>query len=304
MLENSYLKSQFYKKYVPDLTFSNSFKHQSNDIALNNEMNLNNLDYAKKIKTSLLYAEVPDKEDIHSSLTPDVYSDLGTQNLNNSLKRPFQARSRHNIKRNIPSSSPEKAISHSFEGLRNDDSEYIRPKFTTPHKKKPLKIVIADHHIYPRVSTPTFKENKEQSLDELKYLCEKLIFEQEKMKKKLKNQEIIIKRLNNDKVGSPMKINSNLPMIKQRDGSVRVRSIQIAIPKPYENLSFSLNKGEMSKPHNELWSLYSQIASPKYQIDENFDKILNTKPYPSKYYKDQPKIKHVLRFPKEVFTPK
>jgi hypothetical protein len=141
-----------------------------------------------------------------------------------------------------------------------------------------------------------------------------------KNEKKLNNQDYLISQLNRDKLSekyqTPLKVNINFPMILKNESKIRTNSNQKVRNTNYEEVNelneSSVEKNLKSMPCEEKLS-YSLINSPKLRQYEVFDypikassrgeqsSSIKTR---AKYYKDQPRIKNALRFPKDVFTPK
>ena len=115
---------------------------------------------------------------------------------------------------------------------------------------------------------------------------------------------------------TPTKISSNFPLLQNNDYPVRSFSIQKHATKSaykprvrgLESLGISIN----AHPINNLSLSNSLLSSPQNILNEATDYtqanigkldnfISNTKSSPMKYYKDKPRIRLGLKFPKDVF---
>ena len=316
MLEKPYLKSEFYSAFLPDQTFSNNFQIMpvANDISVAcPSQNQNILTENKMLNTNT-----------HGYNLLNKCKHFGDNGVTSPRKDSLRNSLNTCLRSLLDDEFSEEAISDknatkSFQGIKKNDSEDIpkNSKISRGNKDfiKPQKKI----EEYQRVKTPSFNKNTIQNVDDLKRLCNKLIAEQEIMKNKLKNQQKIIIGLNRNKYNTPIKPRSNFPLISKIENQIRSASIQKPQSKGYENNSDQVKfkeRSSMTPNSPSSMKLHNSLISPVRANNDEYseyplmllnrlDKFLsNSRVSPSKYYKDQPKIKNVFRFPKDVFTPK
>lgn len=259
---------------------------------------------------------------INYNLTPDSRKNSKPpSNLNSSLHNPIRKSLEPEPKPSYssPTSSgnSQKCVLRCLSGIKNPE---VQASFEAD--ESPLVLQELD-----RVQTPYFKKNNDENIDQLKDLCEKLILEQQIIKRKIQNQEFIINKIGSR--GDSRKDQSiNFPSIhknhnyKHSSRGGRYRNSEDTINTPYpdkkDNENFAIKLAESAiLPINSADREnvdYSQILfscikkSPPSESDQKlfskFSRALNSRSSPAKYYKDQPKIMRYQRFPKEVFTPK